>query len=424
MRQGAPFTAGEKGVYFLKTIQYWKAVELGNLLNLQPANERVAALLAKQKAVRKLIAFITTRVEMDIHPIFEEAIAKTSHALNAPMACLHLSDEENGKLNLLYSLGLNAFHKKALNTLSLDGVSPPARTHAAEKPVLYFGDQAPAGLAAMASAPIKGGDFPVGAISVMWPQGREVPEDEDRSDFMLIMGRLVGLAVDHAGLVNGLLDNLNEMTKIKTEAERYAQELDQTNRQLVQANSRLEELSQTDGLTGLFNHLFIHQRLQEEILRAERQGHPLTVLMADLDHFKRVNDQLGHQVGDEALRFFSRILLENLRRVDAVGRYGGEEFLVILVDCDLESGIMVAQKLRKKVESGSNTPPFDPMGGFTVSMGAAQWNLGQKAKELIALADDALYEAKRGGRNKVRAAHKKSPAQSESVPEDRRASKA
>jgi diguanylate cyclase (GGDEF)-like protein len=393
-------------------------------LESQLSIERVAALLAKQKAVRELVAFMTTRVEMDIHPIFEEAIAKTSQALSAPMACLHLSDEENGKLNMLHSLGLNVFHEKALNTLSLDGVTPPARTHQAENPVLFYGDQAPAGLAAMASAPIKGGDRPVGSISVMWPQGQKAPTDEDRFDFMLIMGRLVGLAVDHAGLVSGLVDNLNEMTKVKTEAERYAQELDQTNQQLLQANRRLEELSRTDGLTGLFNHLFIHQRLEEEILRAERQGHPLTVLMADLDHFKRVNDQLGHQVGDEALRFFSQVLLKNLRRVDAVGRYGGEEFLVILVDCDLESGVMVAEKLRKKVQAGSNAPPFDPMGGFTVSLGAAQWVLGQKAKELVSLADKALYEAKREGRNQVRSALQKKAEGEKIMPHKRRANKA
>ena len=126
--------------------------------------------------------------------------------------------------------------------------------------------------------------------------------------------------------------------------------------------------------------------------------------MADIDHFKRLNDMLGHQAGDEALRRFARWLREGVRRVDVVGRYGGEEFLAALVDCALDDAIKVAEKIRARVERESRSGPFEEIGGFTVSMGVAELAPGQEAKDLVAAADRALYQAKAQGRNRVVAA--------------------
>ncbi len=157
-------------------------------------------------------------------------------------------------------------------------------------------------------------------------------------------------------------------------------------------------------MTGVFNHRKLHQLLGEELVRSRRLGHPVCLLMSDLDHFKRVNDHLGHQHGDEALKLFARELREGVREVDAVGRYGGEEFMVILVDCALSDGVAVADKLRARVQAASRVAPFDRLGGFTVSVGVAQFREGMAPEQLIAAADQALYEAKRRGRNQVVAA--------------------
>jgi len=110
-----------------------------------------------------------------------------------------------------------------------------------------------------------------------------------------------------------------------------------------------QELAYTDGLTGIFNRRYFDQRLQREVLRARRYDRCLSVLMVDIDHFKKYNDSLGHLMGDEVLRKVAKILEENLRRADVVCRYGGEEFVVILPEIDLEHATYVAEKLRQTV---------------------------------------------------------------------------
>jgi diguanylate cyclase (GGDEF)-like protein len=142
-------------------------------------------------------------------------------------------------------------------------------------------------------------------------------------------------------------------------------------------------------------------RLVQEMQRARRLGQPISLLMADLDHFKRVNDQLGHQAGDRALREFAALVKGSVREVDLVGRYGGEEFAVVLLDCAMEASLMVAGKIRRTVKQGLKHAPFDSLGGLTVSLGAAQMQEGMGPEELIALADRALYQAKANGRDRV-----------------------
>lgn len=163
------------------------------------------------------------------------------------------------------------------------------------------------------------------------------------------------------------------------------------------------DLAVRDGLTGLLNHRRLHERLQEELSRSLRYHHPLTLLMIDVDYFKRYNDTYGHQQGDELLRMLAEILRQNIRQSDIVGRYGGEEFVVILPETDKESAVVLAQRLCEVV---AHTPfPGYPGGSpvrCTVSIGVASYpEDALTASDLIAAADTALYRAKRFGKNRV-----------------------
>lgn len=157
---------------------------------------------------------------------------------------------------------------------------------------------------------------------------------------------------------------------------------------------RLEELSVTDELTSLANRRRFDERLQEEVERCARTGSVFALLMMDLDHFKQVNDQHGHQTGDEVLQKCARALEEHIRRTDFPARYGGEEFCVILPETSLQGALVAAEKLRKAVEDLRSPVP-------TVSIGVGCWEPDLSADELLHCADEALYAAKDSGRNAV-----------------------
>ncbi len=157
---------------------------------------------------------------------------------------------------------------------------------------------------------------------------------------------------------------------------------------------KLEELSVTDELTRLANRRRFDDRLQEEAERSARTGNVFSLLMMDLDHFKQVNDQYGHQTGDEVLQKCAQALKENVRRSDFPARYGGEEFCVILPETSLQGARVVAGNLRKAVE---DFPPPVP----TVSIGIGCWKADLSMEDVVHRADEALYAAKDSGRNTV-----------------------
>jgi len=173
--------------------------------------------------------------------------------------------------------------------------------------------------------------------------------------------------------------------------------------ELREKNEALSRLSTTDSLTGLRNRRYVDEVLAIEVLRAQRYGSPLSVLMADLDHFKEVNDAHGHLVGDEVLRRVADLLRQNLRVTDVGGRYGGEEFIVIMAQNPVEGARLLAERWREAVaEARFEVVPAGAL-EVTLSVGVAGYDRDKhhSAVDVVAAADAALYRAKQAGRNRV-----------------------
>ena len=170
-----------------------------------------------------------------------------------------------------------------------------------------------------------------------------------------------------------------------------------TQAQLVLKNAQLERLSVSDTLTGLSNRHRLGQVLAEETARRARSGGRLSVILLDLDYFKAVNDRHGHPVGDRLLVAISALLKSGSRGTDEVGRWGGEEFLVVCRDTDLDGACALARKLRGLVACED----FAVVGRQTASFGVAQLEADEGVDALVARADVALYEAKNAGRDRV-----------------------
>ncbi len=172
--------------------------------------------------------------------------------------------------------------------------------------------------------------------------------------------------------------------------------------QLMSAQEALRDQAARDPLTGIWNRNAIFDVFRRERSRAEREGNAIAIVMLDIDHFKNLNDNYGHMAGDAVLREFTRRISTSLRPYDAVGRYGGEEFLVILPGCDLAAGARHAERLRGLLSE----EPFDTSEGrhtATCSLGVASTSSSNPGDtdSLIRAADAALYRAKRNGRNRV-----------------------
>jgi diguanylate cyclase (GGDEF)-like protein len=205
------------------------------------------------------------------------------------------------------------------------------------------------------------------------------------------------LAVDlptAKGEVGELTDVFNHMVE---RLRLSRQELDAMNERLRKQNEELERLSTSDALTGLYNRRYLTQRLSEELVRSYRHKGSFSVLMADVDEFKKYNDAFGHPAGDEVLKKVAGILLNSTRSEDCTARYGGEEFAILLTGTSGDVANEVAERIRARVEAQQFAGRK-----ITLSIGLAEFPAdGQTAEEVIANADEALYTAKRAGRNQV-----------------------
>jgi diguanylate cyclase (GGDEF)-like protein len=174
-------------------------------------------------------------------------------------------------------------------------------------------------------------------------------------------------------------------------------ELHETQQQLKDQNMMFRQQSITDRLTGLFNRLKLDEDIAYAIKRKTRIKSEFSVILLDIDNFKQINDTYGHLIGDWVLRAFASLLKKSVRDSDIIGRWGGEEFLIICPDTGLKGSLNLAEKLRKRI-AGSH---FPEIGLLTASMGVAVHIRDENADLFIARADKALYRAKKGGRNRV-----------------------
>jgi len=175
-------------------------------------------------------------------------------------------------------------------------------------------------------------------------------------------------------------------------------DLDTRNRQLEQANQLIQRLMNTDPLTRVHTRAYFQDMLEQSLSLALRHRRPLCLAMVDLDHFKRVNDTHGHDAGDEVLRAFGTLLRTRTRREDVVGRYGGEEFQILMPNMNLPGAIKCASRLRRELHA-TTYERFE--GSVTASFGVGLAQRGDTAETLEKRADEALYEAKQTGRNRV-----------------------
>jgi diguanylate cyclase (GGDEF)-like protein len=192
-----------------------------------------------------------------------------------------------------------------------------------------------------------------------------------------------------------------ETVKLANDLSVMMREVSRKNRELKEANETIERLARVDALTGLANRRTLNEALQREIARVERQGGRLSAIIADLDHFKAVNDQYGHVTGDQVLARAAAVFGSQLRPYDLAARYGGEEFVLLLPGASTDDAIAIAERIRKEI--ATIEIPGCPR-QITVSLGVASWMTGEAPEEFVARADAALYNAKSTGRNRVEAA--------------------
>lgn len=176
-----------------------------------------------------------------------------------------------------------------------------------------------------------------------------------------------------------------------------ADEVEQLNERLQQANKKLEHLVHTDALTQIWNRYHMESVIDEQISAAKRYEQDLGVILFDVDNFKQVNDTYGHEVGDHVLLGIAKLFKKQLRDTDDLGRWGGEEFLIIAKHSDVNATKQLAERLRSCLERAE----FGEAGTVTASFGVTQYRAVESRTHLIKRVDDALYEAKEGGRNCV-----------------------
>ncbi|HYR28028.1 MAG TPA: GGDEF domain-containing protein [Thermoanaerobaculia bacterium] len=209
-----------------------------------------------------------------------------------------------------------------------------------------------------------------------------------------------------------LIRELFDVIRMAEESESRYQELEQRmhslqreNLDLTVRNRKLSEVSSRDTLTGLYNRWYVIEKIDSELNRALRHGSPMSLLMLDIDHFKRINDTWGHPAGDQVLRSVGKLLRESCRVYDVPGRYGGEEFCIVLPETKPGNTTVVAERIRKRLEMTS-LPCGEASVAVTASIGIAGWDDGSDGEALspaalIDRADRALYSAKSRGRNRI-----------------------
>lgn len=199
----------------------------------------------------------------------------------------------------------------------------------------------------------------------------------------LLYGMVLGLGLVWFALVGGYISTIRD--------------------KLRHSLHTIQQMAIHDELTAVYNRRHLNELLETERARCTRSGEDFSVCILDIDHFKRINDGRGHLAGDLVLRHFAGEVRRSLRTIDSIGRFGGEEFLLVLPRTNIEQARLCAERIRRMTED-LGFPDFEREFGITCSFGIAQYRTGEELKDMLARADTALYKAKNGGRNRVESA--------------------
>jgi diguanylate cyclase len=228
----------------------------------------------------------------------------------------------------------------------------------------------------------------------------------DNRSQMLAMGQAaneIGAEADSGAIIESLVAELSKSVSRASELEKNFVQASQELKAIRTSLDEAEERARTDGLTGLPNRFALEDFFSSAQTAAIENGRPLSVLLMDVDHFKRFNDQYGHGVGDEVLRLIAKLLRERVRDQDLPVRYGGEELMAVLPDSDARACAALGESIRRSISECKITrrSTGQELLGITVSVGVAQWQPGELMADLIERCDRALYKAKEAGRNRV-----------------------
>ena len=211
------------------------------------------------------------------------------------------------------------------------------------------------------------------------------------------------------GLKRVVASLMADTQKVAAQNRQLDEKLKQSSKQMQNLREELDVAQReamTDGLTGIPNRKFFDMHLRQAVMDSVTSGKILSLLMVDIDFFKKFNDEHGHQIGDEVIKLVARVLQTSIKGQDVAARYGGEEFSIILPDTALQDAVTVGEHIRKSMASRKivRRNSGKTFGNITLSIGAAQYEAGEAMSSLIERADAALYQAKEGGRNRVMAA--------------------
>jgi diguanylate cyclase (GGDEF)-like protein len=340
---------------------------------LEKANEELETRLSEIFFTHEFFKALTSFTSVD--DVTSLVVDGANGILGAEISCVYLLDTSRWVLRFAAAQGRSREYFAAevpvdttiLGRAHRDGVAVELDAHAAEGSAAWVVD--PSTLSSHAAVSLRSGEHVVGVLAIGSATPRDLtPAEVER---LQVIGNQSSLALQNALL-----------------------------------HEELERLSVTDRLTELYNHGYFEQRLDEEIGRAERFGHVLSLIMIDIDDFKLFNDTYGHPRGDRVLRAVSNTITSALREIDFAARYGGEEFVVVLPETDAEGAHAVAERIRTGVERLSYASiGVDASVRKTVSVGVATYPTNARSgAALIVAADQAMYAGKRGGKNTVRTA--------------------
>lgn len=250
----------------------------------------------------------------------------------------------------------------------------------------------------IASIPMIIGNKAIGAINIAFKQEKVLNYDE--LELLIAISRQLAIAIENAQLVESLRNELQERFRIEEEILAANETISKKNQLLSQVMSTLEIESKTDPLTSLYNRRYMLKRINQEILISQSTKKVFSIIIADIDFYKSVNDTYGHDLGDYVLKYISNLLKSNLREIDCLSRWGGDEFLILLTETELPLAQKNMERLRKKVENQIIELNNKTL-SVTMTFGVSVYYENSSIDDVIKRADNALYEGKKNGRNCV-----------------------